>query len=85
MGALLIGSSTKGFTGMTVAQTPAEVEKGNISPGLQQLLSAIDDVAESGGPVEINIVVSGKERRVFTINVDNLGEIQEILQWTVGR
>lgn len=85
MGALLIGSSTKGFTGMTAAQTPAKIEKGDVSPALQQLLSAINDVSEGGGPVDINIVVNGQERRAFTINVDDLGEIQEVLQWTVGR
>jgi hypothetical protein len=83
MGDLYIGSSTKGFTGMSVASSPSDVDSGKISPALKQLLSAIED--SSGGPVEINISIKGSQDKVFTINVDDVGEIQEILQWSVGR
>ncbi|MFG1289851.1 hypothetical protein [Xanthobacter versatilis] len=85
MGLAFIGAVTKGFTGLTAAANPADIDPATISPALQQLLAALKDVAEAGQPVEVNIVVKGKESRVFTVSVDNAGELEEILQWTVGR
>lgn len=85
MGDLFIDSSTKGFTGISTAANQAAIQKGDMSPGLTKLLEAVRDASQQKGPVEINIAVSGSEKRIFTINVDDLGEIQEILQWTVGR
>lgn len=89
MGALLIDSSTKGFVGLTAV--PAQeslvpsIDKQEVSPALSQLLDAFNEVGNAEGPTEVVIGVFGKRHHVFTIQLEDLSEIQEILQWAIGR
>ena len=89
MGALLIDSSTKGFVGLTAIaasdQRAANVDPGEVSPALAKLLDALNEQGTDGGPVEVVIGVFGKHQHVFSVTLEDLSEIQEILQWTIGR
>src|SRR5206468_3037438 len=90
MGALLVGSSTKGFSELRAAAagTSALVSTKDkkVSPALAKLLEALKDQGEIQGPTEVVIGVFGKNKQhVFSLELEDLSEIQEILQWTIGR
>ena len=92
MGHLLIDSGTKGFTelnSLAVTQIKdggREIDTTQVSPALVKLLDALKEHGNHDGePTEIFIAIRGKQEHAFTIVVDNLSEIQEILQWTVGQ
>ena len=54
-------------------------------PALTAFQDAINKFGnEKGKPTKITITVQGKEDFTFSIEIEDLSEIQEILQWTIG-
>lgn len=88
MAELFIDSSTKGFTDMTAVSTAKSlsigVDRTAASPALSKLLDALKQQANSKTPTEVVIGVFGDEQHVFSLKLDDLREIQEILEWTIG-
>ncbi len=88
MGSLFVGSATKGFTDLTLADKSrlTAVSKTEVSPALAKLLEALKVHGNVDEPTEIVIGVMGsKKHQVFTVTVEDLHEIREILQWTLGQ
>jgi hypothetical protein len=90
MGHLLVDSSTKGFVELSELaldqiKSDPSVDKTQISPALSALLTALSDNAMHNGPTEVVIMINGDQSKAFSFVIDDLSEIQEILQWTVGR
>lgn len=88
MGALLVETHTKGFTALS-QQHIADVYDKDIAPGLVELYEALD-VATKEGPTKISVTVHGDTahgERKHTVNfvVHNITEMQEILQWAIGK
>lgn len=56
------------------------------APPLKMLHEALSLYGnDSGKPTEISITIHGKKEFTFSFKVNDLSEIQEILQWTIGK
>ncbi len=88
MAALFTDTVTKGFTDMAAVSTAQSlaigVDRTKASPALVKLLEALKLQTNSGKPTEVMIGVFGDQQQIFTIQLDDLREIQEILEWTIG-
>jgi ribosomal protein L11 len=53
-------------------------------PALEHFQELLEGASNKDGkPIKVTITVEGKESRSFSIEIENLSEIQEILQWTI--
>ena len=82
----------EGYTKLNAdASTPvpsneAAIIKNKFSPPLSRLLDVLrEQGSPAGQPTEISIVINGKSEKSILIIVHDLSELQEILQWTIGR
>ena len=86
MGQYKFDKTTKSYkiiVAVPISETrPIDCSK--ISPALKGLLEAFDESEDACGiPSEIVIRFSGREDRVYSIDLTDAKEIQEILQWGV--
>lgn len=90
MGALLTESGTKGFIELSEIaleqiKSDSSIDRSKISPALSALLTVLNNDQKNDGPTEIMIMINGDKSKAFSFVVDDISEIQEILQWTIGR
>ena len=86
MGRVKFDKTTKSY--QVIAAVPVSetrpVDSTKVSPALKGLLEAFDEAADANGVcTEIVIRFSGRDDRIYSVDLNEAKEIQEILQWGI--